>query len=172
MPFLALLDKWLEFGPDEDSAALEFIRRVFSHRGIDAWAPDPALPPFALIAEGEPFTLLAGALTGVDGPRAARTRAMASLMALERRVRAGERELGVVIVPVPDALAALAPLLPPLHRLLLPAGFSSAFGLGAGREVCMRDSASRSATLAERATEIEQLLGEPMRGDLPDDISV
>ena len=157
MPYAALLEKWLEFGPDEDPAALEFIRRVFSHRGIDAWAPDPELPPFALIAEGEPFTLLAGALDGDDGPRAARTLAMAMLMTLERRLRAGERELGVVIVPTPATLSALAPLLPPLRRLLLPMGFSNP-QLPAGQVLQIADPPGVVATLAARTAVVDGML--------------
>ena len=151
MPYQALLDKWLEFGPGEDSAALEFIRRVFSHRGIDAWAPDSALPPFALIAEGEPFTLMVGALNGREGPDKARTRAMALLMTLERRLRAGERELGMLIVPIPAALAAVAPLLPPLRRLLLPDEFE-AQGLTVSLLLRMADPPSVAAPLTAMAS--------------------
>ena len=159
MPYRALLNKWLEFGPAEDLAALEFIRRVFSHRGIDAWEPDAGLPPFALIAEGEPFTLLVGALHGRDGPRAARTRAMALLMTLERRLRAGERELGALIVPAPAALPALAPRLPPLRRLLFPAEFAVP-GLSAALTLRWTEAPAAADPLPALAASADALLSE------------
>ena len=163
MPHRALLETWIGFGPEEDAAALEFIRRFFSHRGIDAWEPAAELPPFALISEGEPFTLLVAALDGPDGPRAARTRAMALLMTLEHRLRGGEREMGALIIPAPAGLAALVPLLPPLRRLLLPAGFGDAPGLVRGQTLRLPDTDSGLASLAAAADAL--LAGIP--GDSP-----
>jgi hypothetical protein len=126
MPHDALLQKWLTIGlsrgPADDAAAIEFIRATWGHRGYDAWIRDTSdgFPPFALIAEGEPRLLLLGYLrfsTSGD-PHVARRGAMAMLLALENLLKAERRDLGVLIAADELQARRLAPVLPPLDRLV------------------------------------------------------
>jgi hypothetical protein len=125
MPHDALLEKWLTIGlsrsPADDAAALEFIRATWGHRGYDAWRRDgDSLPPFVLIAEGEPRRLMLGYLRfSTDGnPRPARRGAMAMLLALENLLKKEQRDLGVLIAADEIQARRLAPALPPLESLV------------------------------------------------------
>ncbi len=126
MPHAALLEKWLHIGltgsPADDREAIGFIRATWGHRGYDAWTRDrdDGLPPFVLIAEGEPRRLAAGYLRFSAGPaqRPARLGAMAMLLALENLLKKEQRDIGVLIAPDELQARQLGAVLPPLDLLV------------------------------------------------------
>jgi hypothetical protein len=126
MPHQALLDKWLQIGcsgsPADDRIALEFIRAAWGHRGYDAWTreAEDGLPPFVLIAEGEPRRLAVGYLRFASGTHlhSARRGAMAMLRALENLLKREQRELGVLIAADEIQARRLVPALPPIELLV------------------------------------------------------
>src|SRR5262245_7603232 len=126
MPHDELLEKWLRIGlsgsPADDREALGFIRAIWGHRGYDAWArdADDGLPPFVLIAEGEPRRLAAGTLrfSRDRNPLPPRRGTLAMLLALENLLKQEQRDLGVLIAPDEIQMGRLGSVLPPLELLV------------------------------------------------------
>lgn len=165
MPHAALLEKWGHFaGPAADEAALRFIIEIWSRRGYDNWwrpADALGLPPFALIAEGEPKNLLLGYLRFGNDDRTARRAAMAQLLALELQLKKEIREIGVLLCPDASTAARLQSVLPALDLLIdaLPAGSPSTAPLTAARRtVWLLPAGIESIPLSDLAGQVELLL--------------
>jgi hypothetical protein len=161
VPHTALLEKWLQIGlsgsPADDREAIEFIRAIWGHRGYDAWTreADDGLPPFVLIAEGEPRRLAVGHLrfAGNPDPLPARRCAMAMLLALENLLKKEQRDIGVLIAADELQVRQLGAVLPPLELLVdcvLTAGAPAVLPAAARFPWSVRD-----APLDKLAAEVE-----------------
>ncbi len=165
-PHETLLRKWLAIGslrtPADDAAALEFIRETWGHRGYDAWKREnDSLPPFVLIAEGEPRRLMVGYLrfSTDDNPLHARLGTMAMLLALENLLKKEQRDIGVLIAADEILARRLAPVLPSLELLVDCVMSPDAPAvLPAVKRIAWRIKDAEKSPFAELAAEVKHFL--------------